>query len=59
MRNIAGVAGLNDHRDDDDARVLSRLFRLDDTVQILLTELATTRPRSRSIASVCRRRWKR
>lgn len=60
MCNIGGVVGLNDHRDDDyDPRVLSCLFSLDDSVQALLTELATTFPGSTSTASACRRRWKR
>lgn len=46
MRNIGGTPSLNDHSDDDyDARVLSRLFRLDDNVQALLTELVIALPR--------------
>jgi hypothetical protein len=43
MRSIGGSPSINDHSDDDyDARVLSRLFRLDDSAQALLVELATT-----------------
>lgn len=46
MRSFGGSPSLNDHTDPDyDARVLSRLFRVDDTVQALLTDLAIVAPR--------------
>lgn len=46
MRNLGGTPSLNDHSDDDyDARVLSRLFRVDDTVHALLADLAIVLPR--------------